>query len=84
MPDVMPLFDLGGRVALVTGASRGLGLAMAQVLAAAGARVVLNGRDARTLEPRRQALADAGLLAETAAFDVTDAGASVAAIEAIA
>ena len=41
--------------ALVTGASRGL--AMAQVLAGAGARVVLNGRDAATLEPRRQALA---------------------------
>ena len=42
------LFDLHGRVALVTGASRGLGLAMARALADAGARVVLaaRGRDA--------------------------------------
>jgi len=42
-------FDLSGRVALVTGASRGLGFAIARGLAAAGARVVLNGRDAKAL-----------------------------------
>ena len=48
------LFDLTGQVALVTGASRGLGWAMARALAAAGARVVLNGRDPATLEPRRR------------------------------
>ncbi len=42
-------FDLSERVALVTGASRGLGLAMAEALAEAGATVVLNGRDANTL-----------------------------------
>ncbi|MGB4061170.1 MAG: SDR family NAD(P)-dependent oxidoreductase, partial [Burkholderiaceae bacterium] len=43
------LFDLSGRTALVTGASRGLGLAMAQGLAAHGASVWLNGRDPHTL-----------------------------------
>ena len=48
IPDPRPptpaeLFDLTGQVALVTGASRGLGWAMAQTLAGAGATVVLNG-----------------------------------------
>ena len=45
----MQLFSLKGRTALVTGASRGLGFAMAEALAQAGAHVMLNGRDARTL-----------------------------------
>ena len=40
------LFDLSGRVALVTGSYRGLGLAIARGLAEAGAAVVLNGRNA--------------------------------------
>ncbi len=39
------LFDLSGRTALVTGSSRGLGRAMAEGLAAAGARIVLHGQD---------------------------------------
>ena len=45
-----PLFSLDGRVALITGASRGLGLAMAEGLAEAGAAVIANGRNADTLE----------------------------------
>ena len=44
------MFRLDGRVALVTGASRGLGFAMAEALAAFGATVILNGRDEATLE----------------------------------
>jgi gluconate 5-dehydrogenase len=60
-------FSLKGRVALVTGASRGLGFAMAQALAEHGATVVLNARDAT-------ALVDAAnkLKADHSAFDVTD------------
>ena len=42
--------DLTGQVALVTGASRGIGAATAQALAAAGAHVVLTGRDTKALE----------------------------------
>jgi gluconate 5-dehydrogenase len=67
-----PLFSLAGQVALVTGSSRGLGLAMAEGLAAAGAHVVLNGRDAATLETRAHELTQRGLQASYTAFDVTD------------
>ncbi len=45
----MRLFDLTGRIALVTGSSKGLGLAIAQGLAEAGATLVLNSRDAAAL-----------------------------------
>jgi gluconate 5-dehydrogenase len=74
------MFSLSGKVALVTGASRGLGWAMAQSLARAGARVVVNGRDRSTLEPRVAALAAQGQAAEAAAFDVTDEQACAACI----
>jgi len=67
-----PLFDLRGRRALITGSSRGIGLALAAELARAGAAVVLNGRDPATLEAARAALAAQGLSAAIAAFDVTD------------
>jgi gluconate 5-dehydrogenase len=66
------MFDLTGRIALVTGASRGLGWAMARSLGEAGATVILNGRDVEALEARREELADMGARAEVAAFDVTD------------
>lgn len=78
------LFSLEGQVALVTGASRGLGLAMATAMAEAGALVALNGRDAATLEPQAEALRARGLRAEVAAFDVTDFAASTAAVADIA
>ncbi|MEV7127037.1 SDR family oxidoreductase [Streptomyces sp. NPDC093260] len=71
-----PLFDIAGRTALVTGSSRGIGLALARGLAQAGCTVVLNGRDADTLAEAAAALP--GDRVHTAAFDVTD-GASVAA-----
>ena len=60
------LFRLDGKTVLVTGASRGLGLAMATAMAEAGAHVVLNGRHAEVLEERAAALAAAGLEASTA------------------
>jgi gluconate 5-dehydrogenase len=74
-------FSLDGRVALVTGASRGIGFAMAQGLAQAGAAVVLNGRDAATLDARRGEIERAGGKATVAAFDVCDRAAADAAID---
>jgi gluconate 5-dehydrogenase len=65
-------FDLSGKIALITGAYRGLGFAIAQGLARAGATVVLNGRKAEELERAAGVLTDAGLSATTCVFDVTD------------
>jgi len=62
-------FDLSGRLALVTGSSRGLGLAIARGLAAAGAAVLLHGRDVERLRDLVQELPHA---AGYLAFDVSD------------
>jgi len=75
------LFSLQGRVALVTGASRGLGFGMALGLARAGAHVVLNGREATALEARRSEIVADGGQADVAAFDVRDRLAADAAID---
>jgi len=65
-------FALNGKTALVTGAGRGLGLAIAKALAQAGARVLLNGRtEAPLAEAARQIAAEGGC-ASVLAFDVTD------------
>ncbi len=74
-PSHAALFDLTGRVALVTGASRGLGAAMSLGLARAGAEVILNGRDQATLDTQAEAMRQEGLKVRTAAFDVRDADA---------
>src|SRR3546814_15980603 len=76
------MFDLSGRVALVTGASRGFGLEIAKLFAEAGALVVINGRHAETLQAAGDAVRPHGLV-ETAAFDVADAPAAEAAIAAL-
>jgi len=75
-------FSLAGRVALVTGASRGLGLAMAEALADQGALVIINGRDQASLD--KAVKPNVGRRIETAAFNVSDSAASRAAIDAIA
>jgi gluconate 5-dehydrogenase len=67
-----PLFDLAGRTALVTGSSRGLGRAMAEGLAVAGARLLLNGTDPARVDATVAEFRAAGHQAEAAAFDVTD------------
>lgn len=74
-----PLFDLSGRTALVTGSSRGLGHAIAEGLAQAGARLVLNGTDSARLALSAAALRAKGHQVEEAAFDVTDEAAVCAA-----
>lgn len=73
------LFDLTGKLALVTGSSQGIGLALARGLAEAGAKVVLNGRDAAKLEAALAHVPGA----VTASFDVTDHAAVEAGIAAI-
>ncbi len=81
---MLEMFSLTGKVALVTGSSRGLGWAMAQALSSAGAHVVLNGRDHAALAARAAQLSGSPAGASTAAFDVTDGpgvAAGIAAIE---
>jgi gluconate 5-dehydrogenase len=76
-------FRLDGRIALVTGASTGIGYALARGLAQAGATVVLNARDAARLEAARARLAAEGHRVFVSAFDVRDAAAVEAAVQAI-
>lgn len=66
------LFDLAGRLALVTGSTQGIGFSIARGLARHGARVVLNGRDPARLQEAAATLRAEGIDATVAAFDVTD------------
>lgn len=76
LPAGLAAFDLSGRIALVTGSTRGIGRVLAEGLAAAGATVVVHGRDAATAAAEAAAIAAAtGAPAHGAAFDVTDVGA---------
>lgn len=77
------MFSLSGKIALVTGAGRGLGLEMAKALAAAGAHVVLHGRARAPLEKAAQDIRAAGGKAETLTFDLTDMAAMAAALDGI-
>ena len=65
---------LQGRIALVTGASRGIGAATAEKLAAEGAHVVLTARAAKDLEAVEQRIFEAGGSATIAPMDLTEAG----------
>ena len=69
----MALFDLGGRVAVVTGGNGGIGLGMAQGLAEAGAAVIIAGRDEAKSAAAVKKLTAAGAKAAAIAVDVTSA-----------
>jgi NAD(P)-dependent dehydrogenase (short-subunit alcohol dehydrogenase family) len=66
------LFDLSGRAALVTESARGIGFALAEGLAKAGASVILNGTRADTVAGAVARLGAKGFAATGRAFDVTD------------
>jgi NAD(P)-dependent dehydrogenase (short-subunit alcohol dehydrogenase family) len=71
LPDGLRIFDLTGKVALVTGGGRGLGRTMAVALASAGADLVLVGRTAVDLEDAATAITGMGREALTVTADVT-------------
>lgn len=81
--NILDSFRLDGRTALITGSSGGIGLALARALAQAGARVILNGRQAEKLAAAAQALREESLAVSTSLFDVTVADSVRAAVDAI-
>jgi gluconate 5-dehydrogenase len=74
-------FDLTARVALVTGSSRGIGLALARALGQAGAELIINGRDETVLAAAAGTLRNEGLTVHCRAFDVCDPTAVVYAVD---
>ena len=77
----LPLFSLAGKVAVVTGASRGIGHSLAAAIAAAGAHVALLGRDEKTLTAATTQLTAAGSQAIPVVADVSDIAAIDPALE---
>jgi gluconate 5-dehydrogenase len=76
-----PIFDVAGKTALVTGSSRGIGLALARGLLSAGVTVVLNARDPEQLRRAKVALQsvanECNAIVHTVGFDVTNPAAVV-------
>ena len=72
MQPYLNTFSLAGRVALITGAGRGLGLEVAKAMAGSGAHVILNGRNADHLHDVADSIRATGQQASIAPFDVTD------------
>ena len=78
MSSIAPLFDLGGRTALVSGGSSGLGEAMAQALGLAGARVLLMARRPDVLQAAATRLQAQGITVQTVACDLSTPEAALA------
>jgi NAD(P)-dependent dehydrogenase (short-subunit alcohol dehydrogenase family) len=74
-------FDLSGRVAVVTGGSKGLGASAAAALASAGARLVLVARNKQALEERAHELSSTGAKVTCVAGDLTHGGVAEAIVE---
>ncbi|MGO2749976.1 MAG: SDR family oxidoreductase [Pseudoclavibacter sp.] len=80
----MDLFTLNGKLALITGSSRGLGRSLATALADAGSTIILHGRDAEALASSAAELEErTGRPAHVISFDVTDAASVEAGIAAL-
>ncbi len=78
---ISPLFDISGRIALVTGSSRGIGRALAEGLAQAGVTVILNSRDPAVLElTAEEVRRSTGGQVRAVPFDVTDEDAVAAGV----
>jgi gluconate 5-dehydrogenase len=77
----LEIFNLAGRRALVTGSSQGIGLAIAEGLARAGASIILNGRNLEKLKAAKSDLEARGIEPSISNFDVTDEGEVATAIE---
>lgn len=81
MDNSLDIFRLDGKYALVTGSSQGIGFSLAQALAGAGSRIILNGRDKAKLKSAATRLSEAGAVVYQLPFDVTDYSRSKAAID---
>jgi len=66
------IFDLTGKVALITGSSQGIGFALAEGLAEAGAKIILNGRDEKKLITAKKKMQQKYEDISYLSFDVTD------------
>jgi gluconate 5-dehydrogenase len=75
------MFDLSGRRALITGSSTGIGFALARGLAAAGAHVILNGRNEKRLAEAVARIREEGNTVDAISFDVTSPDEVAAAVE---
>lgn len=69
---VQRIFDLSGKVALITGGGQGIGMAIGKVLAQAGAKLCINGTSADRLETSKAEFTKAGIEVYAVAFDVSD------------
>ncbi len=79
--NTLALFDLKGKTALITGSGSGIGLALAEGLAGAGAKVILNGRNETKLEKAKQELEQKGATVSLLPFDVSNLKETKTAIE---
>jgi gluconate 5-dehydrogenase len=82
MMDTISLFNLKGKTALITGSGSGLGLAIAEGLAGAGAKILLNGRNELKLVAVENRFKQKGVQVDKLVFDVTDSSAVKKAIAA--